>query len=50
MVEEEEYQKLEISVQSLEARHRAYIKAENQMKLYCEELEGKVRELEESKN
>lgn len=50
MIEEEEYVKLEQAVQALEARQRAYIKSENQLKLYCEELEIKAKELEESKN
>ena len=50
MVEQQEYNKLEQSVQNLEAKQRFYIKNQNQMKLYCQELEAKVKELQESKN
>ena len=37
-------------MQTYEAKVRAHIKNEHQLKLYCDELEVKNKELEESKH
>lgn len=47
---DEEYKKLELSLQILEGKERSYIQRENQMKLYCQELEDKVNELQTAKH
>ena len=49
-IDEAEYIKLEETLQKYEASVRCHIKNEQQFKLYCEELEVKIKDLETSKH